>query len=367
VTLFIHLEDSEELRFPIDEFLAADSISVKDLYISLSALTIDLTVIFNKKREILLSLLKYLIQYRFNHMGEMIRNSRKSPLSCNESLEGKTVLITGATSGIGLETARLFAGLGANLIFVNRDVNKSEKLEGELKEDFGVETKTILADFSSLDQLKECTDQLLRLDEPIDVLIHNAGVFNTKKKMTGDGIEMVFQVNHLAAFYLNYRLKERLKKENRARIIYVNSEGHRFALTGVHLNDLGWRRHIYTGLKSYGAAKTAQLLTMKRFAEYFSGCDVTINAMHPGNVRSNMGNNNGPVYMWLKRKLVLASALDPRTSAQALHYLSAAKELSGVSGKYFHLTTEERPAPHAIDESRVDTLWNKSLKLCRLE
>lgn len=314
-----------------------------------------------------MSILKYLVQYRFSHMAELINNSKNTPLSCDENLNGKNIVITGATSGIGLETARLFAQQGATLILINRNADKSEKLENELKQKFACNVQTILTDFSSLAQLKDCADQLLKLKEPIDILIHNAGVFNTRKIMTNDGIEMVFQVNHLAAFYLNYKLKERLREENRARIIYVNSEGHRFAMSGVHLKDLDWKWHFYTGLKSYGAAKTAQLLTMQKFQEYFSDSSVTINAMHPGNVKSDMGNNNGRLYLWMKQKLVLSSAKDPFISAEALHYLAATKEMSEITGKFFNLTSEESPAPHARDNSRVDSVWLKSLELCELE
>ena len=312
-------------------------------------------------------LLKYLVQYRFRHMTDLIRNSKATHLTSNENLKGINIVITGATSGIGLETARFFAQKGARLILINRDSEKSEKLMNKLNNEFNCEVQTILADFSSMEQLKDCADQLLTLKEPIDVLIHNAGVFNTKKEITNDGIEKVFQVNHLAAFYLNYILKERLIEENRARIIYVNSEGHRFALSGVHLKDLDWRWHIYSGLRSYGAAKTAQLLTMRKFQEYFANSTVTINAMHPGNVRSHMGNNNGRLYLWLKKKLVLSTARDPLISAEALHYLIASKDMSGISGKFFHLTSEESPAPHARDKSRVESVWRKSLELCGLQ
>jgi NAD(P)-dependent dehydrogenase (short-subunit alcohol dehydrogenase family) len=132
------------------------------------------------------------------------------------------------------------------------------------------------------------------MKEPIDLLVHNSGVYYTKRTFSTDGIEIVFQVNHLSSFCLNWLLKDRIKAEGHARIIFVNSEGHRFALGGVHLDDLQWRWHPYTGLKSYGAAKTAQLLTMAKFAEFYSGSGVTINAMHPGNVRSRIGENNGP-------------------------------------------------------------------------
>ena len=314
-----------------------------------------------------MALIRYLMQYRFRDMGAMIENDRKDPRDCGESLEGKTVVLSGATSGIGLETARLFAERGASLICLNRDEAKSENLETELRESFGCDIRTIITDFSSVEQLKNTAGQLLELSKPIDIMIHNAGVYNTKKIFTGDNIEMVFHVNHLGAFLLNYMLRDKLKEENRARILYVNSEGHRFALAGVHLNDLDWRRHIYTGLKSYGAAKTAQLLTMHKFDSFFKDSSVTINAMHPGNVRSGMGENNGRLYRYIKRKLILSSAKDPKISAKALFYLASSPEVRGISGRFFNLTTEEKPAPHARDFSRSEAVWKKSIELCGLD
>lgn len=313
-----------------------------------------------------MGLIRYLTQYRFRDMGELFRNEKLKPLGCSDSLEGKTVVISGATSGIGLETARLFAEKGANLVCLNRNPKKSAELEAELRENFNCNIQTILVDFASLNQLKRCAAQLLELETPIDIVIHNAGVFNTKNLLTGDNIEMVFQVNHLGSFLLNYNLRERLKTENQARIIYVNSEGHRFALAGVHLNDLDWKRHLYTGLKSYGAAKTAQLLTMKRFDEYFRNSRVTINAMHPGNVKSDMGQNNGKLYRWFHGKTVVSSAKDPRISAEALYYLAASNKMRDISGQFFNLTSKEKPAPHARDYSRVEKVWNKSIELCDL-
>lgn len=299
-------------------------------------------------------------------MGELIRNDKTPPLECSESLTGKQVILSGATSGIGLETARLFASLGAELICLNRNPEKSKSLETELKTRYGCRVRTVLVDFGSLEQVKRCARELLEIERPFDVVIHNSGVFHTRKHLSENNIEMVFQVNHLGSFCLNYLLKERFLKENRARILYVNSEGHRFALAGVHLRDLAWRRHIYTGLKSYGAAKTAQLLTMLRFSDFFAESAVTINAMHPGNVRSTMGENNGKLYRMLKRKLILPTAKDPLLSAKALYYLAASEDVRRVTGRFFNLTTPENPAPHARDYRKVDEVWNKSLELCRL-
>lgn len=311
-----------------------------------------------------MALFRYLIQYRIRDMKELTQNDKKAPEVCSERLDGKTVVLSGATAGIGYMTACLFAEKGADLILLNRNPEKSAHLEKELNEKYGCKVQTIITDFNNLQQVENCAQQLLDLKTPIDVLIHNCGVFNTRKLYSENGIEMVFQVNHLGSFLLNYRLRERLRKENRARIIYVNSEGHRFALAGVHVNDLDWKRHIYSGLKSYGTAKTAQLLTMQKFNEYFADSEVTVNAMHPGNVRSDMGNNNGKLYRMMKRKLVLSSAKDPSISAAALLYLAVSEKMAGVTGRFYNLTTEEKPAPHGRDSSRVEPVWKKSLELC---
>ncbi|THB62657.1 MAG: SDR family NAD(P)-dependent oxidoreductase [Spirochaetaceae bacterium] len=315
-------------------------------------------------------LFKYLIQYRFRDMAELIRNEKADPLPCHESMQGKLIVLTGATAGIGLETARYFAERGADLICINRNPQKAQRLLAEFTTNYGIKAENIICDFASMEQVRACARTLNELDRPIDVLIHNAGVYHTKKTYSQDGIEMVFQVNHLSSFLLNYLLKDKLTAENRARIIYVNSEGHRFALAGVHLKDLDWRWHFYTGLKSYGAAKTAQLLSMQQFADLFSsgaGGGVTINAMHPGNVKSDIGNNNGKLYRWLKKKFVLSSAREATVSAQALYYLAAAPELKGISGQFFNLTTPEKPAPHARDRSRIKAVWDRSLELCGLD
>ena len=151
----------------------------------------------------------------------------------------------------------------------------------------------MIADFSKLADVHAVGKQLAALDRNIDVLIHNAGVFVTKRTFTADNLEMVFQTNYLSSFILNYYLREKLINQKSGRIIFVNSEAHRFAVSGLHLDDLAWEKHRYSGLKSYGAAKTAQLLSMIKLNEYFAGTGVTVNAMHPGNVKTNSGQNNG--------------------------------------------------------------------------
>ena len=129
------------------------------------------------------------------------------------------------------------------------------------------------------------------------------------------------------------------------------------------MDDLSWNKHHYSGLKSYGAAKMAQLLSMIKFNEYFQGTGITVNAMHPGNVRTNSGQNNGEGYKFLKRVLVDRNAQSADISAEALYYLGVSPELEGISGRFFNLTTEEEPAPPALDKDAAEKLWMISLEL----
>jgi NAD(P)-dependent dehydrogenase (short-subunit alcohol dehydrogenase family) len=207
-------------------------------------------------------------------------------------------------------------------------------------------------------------EELLNLDTPIDVLIHNAGIFLTKRELTPDGLEKVFVVQYLSSFIINYILLEKLKSQEKARIILVNSEGHRFAAWGLKLDDLNWERRRYSGLKSYGSAKTAQLLSMIVFDEHFQKTGVSINAMHPGAVKTDTGQENGPVYQWFKRNFIDKTLKSPGISAEALYYLGVSKEMEAVSGKFFNLTTEEEPAPPALDKEVAYELWEKSIELC---
>jgi retinol dehydrogenase 13 len=306
---------------------------------------------------------KYLKEYEWSNIAAMIRNGKAEPRETQEGCDGKLAVITGATSGIGYETARLFASRGARLLCVNRSRAKSDRLTAEIEREFGVPCRCIVADFSRLSDIREAAAALAGIPESIDILVHNAGVYNTKRIITADGLEEVFQVDYLASFIITCALIEKLRREGRARVILVNSEGHRFAIEGLRLDDLDWKKRHYAGLRSYGSAKTAQLLAMSCFDERFRGSGVSINAMHPGDVRTAMGENNGRIYRFIKRLLVNPSARAPGLSAKAIYYLAASRELSGVSGKYFSFTTEEAPAPHALDSDLAAELWETSLRL----
>jgi len=312
-------------------------------------------------------MIKYLLKYRPAHIFDMLKNGNLDPEINTDSFKNRLVVISGTTSGIGYETAVKYASMGADILCINRNEEKSLELCNLLRQRYKTECNFKIADFSSLSDVHKVAEELKSMTRPIDVLIHNAGTYLVKKNFTDDGIETVFQTNYLASFILNFKLKEKFRDQNSGRIIFVNSEGHRFAMAGVHLNDLRWKRHCYNGLKSYGTAKTAQLLAMIKLVEYFKDTNVTVNAMHPGNVRSNMGQNNGEFYKLRKRILVDSSIRPTDIAAEALYYLGVEKKLEKISGKFFNLTKEEIPAPHALDRDAADKVWGKSLELGKLK
>ena len=308
---------------------------------------------------------KYFKEYKWSNIFAMLRNQQLGPELCTEDFTDRLVVITGATSGIGYVTAKKYASHGAEIVCVNRNESKSRELCETLKKHFDAKCTYLTADFTKLEDVHNVGKRLAALGKRIDVLIHNAGVYFTQKTFTANNLEMVFQTNYLSTFILNNYLKDKFIEQKSGRIIFVNSEAHRFAVWGMDLDDLAWEKSLYTGLKSYSAAKLAQLLSMIKFTEYFSGTGVTINAMHPGNVTTNSGQTNGPIYKFFKKLFVDRTAKPLENSAEALYYLGVSKKLDNISGKFFNLTTEEEPAPPALDKKAAEILWKISHELTK--
>ncbi len=293
-----------------------------------------------------------------------IENRRASQKTTTTSLAGKLCVVSGATSGVGLAAVRRLARAGAQIVMLCRNADKAEAVRRELTAHTGAPVEVILADFSDLASVRAASELLLRDYPRIDVLINSAGLFSTSRTITGGGFETVFCVNHLAPFLLTHLLLERLKQSAPARIIQVNSEGHRFG--GLDLADLNWEHRRYNGYRGYGASKIAQLLTTWEFADRLQGTGVTINAMHPGDVKTNIGNNNGPLYRWFQRIFIGPMLKDPAISGEALYTLAAAPELAAVSGRFFHLTVDEKPAAPALNRELGRRVWEASLRLTGL-
>lgn len=242
-------------------------------------------------------------------------NSAKQPI-LKTSLDTfkKTIVLTGATSGIGYVTALELAKMKAHLLLVARDPLKAEKVKVECLNLGASSVQFVLADLSLVSQAKACAETILSLTSHIDVLIHNAGMHSTKRRLTSEGHEMVFALNHYAPLVLTHLLMPALKPKSH--VLLINSEGHRF--NGLNLSDLTWKKRVYTGLRSYGASKTAQLLCMIEMNKRLQDSGVVINAMHPGDVKTHIGQNNGLVYRLFSQLMIQPTLKDPHQSAQAI-------------------------------------------------
>ncbi len=294
-----------------------------------------------------------------------LKNRKAQQTFSHASLQGKTIVLTGATSGIGLKTAHALASGGANLVLVARNPKVALQVQTDLIASTGVNVKVIQADFTDLDEVHRAADQILQVTDRIDGLINCAGMHSTKLTFTKAGLETVFCVNHLAAFVLTCRLLPRLNASAPSRILDINSEGHRFS--PVHLDDLDWKHHHYTGLRGYGASKSAQLLTMLELSDRLQGSGVTINAMHPGDVRSNIGQNNGWLYRLFSKLVIQPMLKDAEVSAKSIYTLMADPQREKVSGHFYHLTVEEVPAKHATDRSISPEVFNVSCALTGID
>jgi len=295
---------------------------------------------------------------------QFIPNMWAAQRETDASLQGKLCVISGATSGVGLASLKRIAAGGADIVLVARNLQKAEDVRTKIASDSEVNIDIVIADFIDFDSVRSAVRLILEKYPKIHLLINSAGVFSTKKVITPGGFELSFCVNHLAPFLLTRLLLDRIIESAPARIIQVNSQGHRFG--GFNINDINFEHRFYNGYWGYGASKTAQLLTIWELADRLNGTQVTVNAVHPGGVKTNIGNNNGPLYRWFSRYIIWYFLKDPKMSGDAIYFLAAAPELSNVSGRYFNRTVDEKPAPHALNRELGKAVWELSERLVGL-
>jgi NAD(P)-dependent dehydrogenase (short-subunit alcohol dehydrogenase family) len=289
---------------------------------------------------------------------QYIQNSLKKQKTTDARMDGKVCVVTGATSGVGYQAARRLAEGGAQLVMVCRNREKASQVQDGLVNDFGCRTEIIIADFRKLSDVSHAASTISKMHPEIHVLVNNAGVFNKSRHLTPDGNEEIFGVIHLASFLFTKMLLENLKNGAPSRIIDINSEAHRFG--GLNPDDLNWSKRPYIALRAYGAAKIAQILTSQELAKRLNGSGVTVNVIHPGAVRTNIGMNNNIFYRFYSRYILSWFLKDPVISGDAIYYLAAAPELQSVSGKYFNRTIEEKPANYVIKDDLRMKIWERS-------
>lgn len=277
-------------------------------------------------------------------------------------MQGKTVVVTGATSGIGQAAALELARLGADVVILGRSADKAQATKTLIEAEVGRPcVRSFLADFERLQDVRRVALELLELPQ-IDVLLNNAGLILTQRELTVDGYEKTFAVNHLAPFLLTCTLLPKLLERPGARVVNTSSDAHRMAR--LELDDLQSEKS-YSTMKVYGGSKLANLMFTTELARRLEGRDIGCWALHPGAVSTGMGTNNG----WLGR--VAQTLLKPffKTPAQGARtsvFLCSA-QVEAPNGSYFVDCKVTAPLPRALDAQETAALWSASEALVGLD
>ena len=276
-------------------------------------------------------------------------------------MEGKTCLITGGSDGIGYAAAHKLAALGARVVITGRNAAKTDAAVKRIAAETGnPAVESLLADLSSQAETRRlAADALARLPR-LDALLNNAGGIFLSKTLSADGIEMTFALNHLAYYLLTNLLLDRLRESAPARIINVASSAHRNA-GKFRISDLPDANRS-GGYRAYGRSKLCNILFTRELARRLEGSGVTVNAVHPGLVRTGMARNNGLVGRAVNAFIGARGVSADRGAATPV-YLATSPEVTGVSGRYFVNCRDTAPAAAAFDGELAAELWQLSASL----
>lgn len=278
-------------------------------------------------------------------------------------LEQQVHLITGATSGIGLETARALARQGATVVVAGRDEQKARRIVAELRRHTGnARVDHLLADLTVQAEVRRMADQFRTRYHRLDVLVNNAGGFFWRRRETAGGVEKTFALNYLAPFLLTNLLLDLLRASAPARIVNVSSIMHRSAV--LDLDDLQLERG-YSPPKAYARSKLALVLFTYELARRLEGAGVAANALHPGFVATGIGLKS-PLDKILKPVMGLF-AVSPEEGARTSVYLASSPEVAGVTGEYFERERPARSSPASYDEETARRLWEISAPMAGLD
>ncbi len=275
-------------------------------------------------------------------------------------MAGKVVAVTGANAGIGKAAALALARMGARVAMVSRSRERGEAARAEVVRESGsAAVDLFLADLSAQREVRRLAAEIRERCGRLDVLVNNAAVYTRERRLSPDGIELQFAVNHLAPFLLTNLLLDLLERSAPARVVTVGSEAHR----PVRLNwdDLQGERR-YSGLRAYGTAKLANLLFTRELARRTAGTGVTANAVHPGVVGTELLFGG-----WGPLRLLRRFMRTPEQGARVVVRLASAPELEGVTGRYFRDEREVQPSAAALDDDAARRLWRLSAELTGLD
>lgn len=265
----------------------------------------------------------------------------------------QTFLVTGATDGIGKQTALNVVRLGGRVLVHGRNQDRAEAAVADLKRASGSsELVPVVGDFASLAQVRNLAEEIRAKAERLDVLVHNAGVYMKTRVLTADGLETTFQVNHLASFLLTHLLLDRLEAAPAARIVVVSSVAHQGGYIDLH-NLQGEKN--FDGYGAYALSKLANLLFAFELAERLRGTRVTVNALHPGVISTKL----------LKAGFNMDGS-DVERGARTSTYLATSPEVEGVTGRYYMECKPTASSLYAADPILRGRFWDASEALAKL-
>ncbi len=276
-------------------------------------------------------------------------------------LTGRTALVTGATSGVGQQTARSLARAGAHVVLVARDPDRGASERAAIV-DAGGSAELLLADLSLQSEVRAAAEQFRARHDRLHILVNNAGAVFLSRELTAEGIERTWALNHLAYFLLTQLLHEPLAAGAPARVVSVSSDAHRGGR--IHWDDPELR-HGYSGWRAYGQSKLANVLFARELAHRLQGTGVTSNAVHPGFVASNFGRNNG---LLGRVAMALASPFgrSPERGAETVLWLAAHPDAGSLSGQYLADLRVRKPSAEARSGAAAARLWSLTEQMCGL-
>ncbi len=280
-------------------------------------------------------------------------------------MHGKQVLITGATDGIGKQAALEIAGMGAAVTLVGRNESKTRAVCSEIQAQTGSEQiDWLLGDLSSMQEVRRIADEFRARHNRLDVLLNNAGAVFSEFRRSADGFEMTFALNHLSYYLLTHLLLDMLRAtagdQGEARIINVSSMAHQNAT--MRLDNLR-EASGYSFMNSYGASKLMNVLFTYELARRLEDAPITVNAVHPGLVRTRFGHDTARVWSFLIKVLQRFFAISPQKGAETLVYLATSPDAAGISGKYWVKKRQKQSSDNSYDREQQRQLWQYSAEV----
>jgi len=278
-----------------------------------------------------------------------------------EAMQGKVVVITGATSGIGQVAAERLAAMGARVVLIARSEVRGQAVLSRLHERApGVAHRVHYADLSRLTEMKRAAAEIAVAERRVDVLINNAGALFGSRQVTADGLERTFATNHMAYAVLTHGLRERLIASAPARVVNTASNAHRFAR--LDFDDLQSAQG-YRGFKAYRRSKLCNILYTRELARRWAGTGVTVNCLHPGFAATRFADQSSGLFSRIVRIAKTFAAISPEKGAETIVYLASSPEVAHVSGRYFYRCRAVPPSKTAQDDAAAERLWLESARL----